>query len=266
MTSKEKFPKIEHDTRLVKKGTRFFLAVPITHPEPKKKLNGQIVALDPGIRSFQTTYDTTGTSYSFGESDILKIDSHSRIASRLRSGIKKNGKKEKSTKSMRRRAQKIENKIKNHMNDMHRKISRFLCEKYDTIILPKFSVREMAQRRDMFGNWKRKINRDTTRRLYRWGHFSFRSLLSSKGEQTGTKVVIATEEWTSKTCTNCLKINWKLGSNKVFRCSCCNLIIDRDINGARNILLKNWELAGISLVPKRVIRINHSVPAPARTT
>ncbi len=36
------------------------------------------------------------------------------------------------------------------------------------------------------------------------GHYRFRGILKAKGEQMGTRVIVGTEEYTSKTCTNCL--------------------------------------------------------------
>src|SRR5215217_1767136 len=51
--------------------------------------------------------------------------------------------------------------------------------------------------------------------------------------------VFASEHYTSKTCGNCGSIHTKLGSNKVFKCPTCDFITDRDINGARNILLRS---------------------------
>jgi putative transposase len=44
--------------------------------------------------------------------------------------------------------------------------------------------------------------------------------------------------YTSKTCGCCGKINKSLGSKKTFACPNCKFTIDRDINGARNIMLK----------------------------
>src|SRR2546423_588161 len=54
----------------------------------------------------------------------------------------------------------------------------------------------------------------------------------------GGKVVICTEEYTSKTCGCCGVINKNLGSLKTFKCPSCGATIDRDVNGARNVLLK----------------------------
>jgi transposase len=41
-----------------------------------------------------------------------------------------------------------------------------------------------------------------------------------------------------KTCGRCGHIHEKLGGNKRFKCPACGLEIDRDANGARNILLR----------------------------
>ena len=262
MFCKEGFPKIEHDVRLVEKNSRYYLMIPISQDVPKKVRTGKVVGLDPGVRSFQTTYDTDGVSYSIGENSISRADRTSQIASRLRDGIKrsrKNGEKVfekvKKTKGMSRKARKLEESIRNKMSDIHRKTSKFLCSQYDVVILPEFRSQKMSEKKDSLGNWKRKVGKTTARTMIRWGHFTFRSLLIAKGIQTGTKVVIGTEEYTSKTCTNCLKINYDLGSNKTFRCPNCSLVIDRDINGARNILLKNWENAGLVYKPIRLVTL-----------
>ena len=61
-------------------------------------------------------------------------------------------------------------------------------------------------------------------------------------ELRNKKLIICTEEYTSKTCSKCGEINEKLGGKKIFKCEKCQLQIDRDFNGAINILLKNSEM------------------------
>jgi len=65
-------------------------------------------------------------------------------------------------------------------------------------------------------------------------------LLFKQQEYPWSKVIIIDEAYTSKTCTNCGRINWKLGGNKVFKCNNkkCNIVLDRDIVGARNIIIR----------------------------
>ena len=72
-----------------------------------------------------------------------------------------------------------------------------------------------------------------------WAHYRFRQRLIHKiREYPWCKLVIVDEQYTSKTCGNCGKIHWKLGSNKTFNCPYCKKEMDRDINAARNILLR----------------------------
>ena len=52
------------------------------------------------------------------------------------------------------------------------------------------------------------------------------------------KLILVNESFTSKTCTKCGNLKNDLGSSKVYNCKNCGISIDRDHNGARNILLK----------------------------
>ena len=85
----------------------------------------------------------------------------------------------------------------------------------------------------------RKIHSKTARQMMTWSHYRFRQYLLHKSrEYPWCKVVICTEEYTSKTCGCCGVINRNLGSSKTFKCPSCGATIDRDVNGARNVLLK----------------------------
>jgi len=74
-----------------------------------------------------------------------------------------------------------------------------------------------------------------------WSHYQFREHLKHKSQLMGNtnQVIVVTEEYTSKTCGQCGKIHWSLGSNKIFKCPSCKCTLGRDANGARNIFLKN---------------------------
>ena len=281
---KEKLPDIiNHDCRLIMKtignNEKFYLAIPTdieVKPKPKKF---NAVSLDPGVKIFQTTYDTNGSSYMIGENDMDKIDNFSKIAQKLRDGNKTTwvgGKKEiinnkskwvggkkffkqaetpKEKKSLLKAAAKVEQRIKNKISDIHRKTAKFLCEKYDTIIIPNFRVKQMSEKRTDNNEWKRKIGKETSRRMINWGHYSFRKLLIAKGEATATNIYVGTEEYTSKTCGNCFWINTKLQGERELECENCKCISHRDINAARNIMILNWGKSGLDLIrgPKLII-------------
>lgn len=54
-----------------------------------------------------------------------------------------------------------------------------------------------------------------------------------------TDIDIVDESYTSKTCGSCGMLHHSLAANKIFRCKNCKVIMDRDVNGARNILIKS---------------------------
>ena len=98
------------------------------------------------------------------------------------------------------------------------------------VLLPEFKTQEMDRR------GKRWIRSKT---MLTWSHFRFRQYLLHKvREYPWCRVIICTEEYTSKTCGRCGHVHRKLGGSKVFRCPSCAAELDRDINGARNILLR----------------------------
>lgn len=245
----EHIDKITHDSRLVwTSADRWYLLVPVDveYQVPEKKHNA--VALDPGVKIFQTGYDTDGNLFMIGEDDIRKLDNQHQIAQRMRDGIQRDGTRKK-TLGLKKAAQRIERRIKNKIEDIHRKSVKFLCQNYDTVIIPRFETQKIAIKRDKDGKWKRKIKKETTREMIRWGHFSFRELLRAKGEVTGTKIVEGDEAWTSKTCGNCLYVNHRLTlGDREFNCPNCGISIHRDGNAARNILIKNWDVAELQII------------------
>ncbi|KAE9036885.1 hypothetical protein PR003_g7001 [Phytophthora rubi] len=55
-------------------------------------------------------------------------------------------------------------------------------------------------------------------------------------------MVTCEEEYTSKTCSGCGKLKENLGGSEVYKCVFCGAHMDRDLNGAKNILIKNIEM------------------------
>lgn len=129
----------------------------------------------------------------------------------------------------------ISAKISRMIKDCHHKISKWLSENYHQILLPKFETSKMVEKTT------RKIGKATVRKILQWSHWSFKELLRQKMERNGNILIDCTEEYTSKTCTCCGRINHVLGASKRFRCwyKDCEYRGDRDISAARNIYLKN---------------------------
>lgn len=240
----------------------FMLHVPRIPPNPIKVPKSGVCSIDPGERIFASVYGTDGSTFFIGDNESQKVDRLAITAQRMRDGIKRKFKgydefgcsiksyykvtKEntknpgRTCKRLRNKAKQLEERAKHLITDIHRKIVRFLSERYETIIIPKFNPRRICQKKDSTGKYVRNISKGTSRRLLRWSHYKFRQLLLAK---CGTRVIVGTEEYTSKTCGNCFNIHWKLGDSKVFKCPTCKFSIHRDLNAARNIMLLNWAKA-----------------------
>jgi len=138
---------------------------------------------------------------------------------------------------MKRATNRLRLRIKNIVDEVHKKSVSWLTNHYSTIVIPKFGVSQMVMKIDSRGK-QRRIRRKTVRAMLTWSHYRFRHRLIYKSRVTNTHVVVCDEVYTSKTCGCCGHIHAKLGSSKLFKCPTCNFTIDRDLNGARNILLR----------------------------
>ena len=237
-------PEVSNAVRFVRDRLgRHYLMIP---REVTKKSENQaprtfesVVSLDPGVRTFQTTYDVDGLSTEWGKGDMKDIFIACRKVDRLQSEVKRKrgSKKRGARRQMLRKADQIKNKVK----EIHRKLALWLCQTYKVILIPVFESSQMVRK------GKRKINAMTARNMLTWSHYGFRTLLKNKAElYPWVTVVECDEHYTSKTCGCCGEINDKLGGNKVFRCKKCPYVADRDINAARNILLRYLSLHCVS--------------------
>jgi putative transposase len=96
---------------------------------------------------------------------------------------------------------------------------------------PHFESQEMVK--------KHKLCSNTNRHLMCLSHFTFKERLKTKCFEYNVHLKLVDESYTSKTCTQCGMLNQSLSGKKIFECKKCEIKINRDVNGARNIYLKN---------------------------
>jgi putative transposase len=198
-----------------------------------------VISLDPGVRTFMVGYDAHQRQIvNFGERavDIIR-DYNTKIAHMCRK-MKNKHLRNKKKMRLRKRIQRLRKTLKNKVRDMHHRISKWLCENYKIILLPKFDVSGMTKKD------KRVIGKETVKGMYGLCHYKFLQLLLQKARlYKNCKVMIVNEAYTSKTCCNCGKLNHTLGGSEIYKCEKnkggCGLVIGRDANGARNIFIKN---------------------------
>jgi putative transposase len=194
--------------------------------------------LDPGVRTFLTGFEAeTGNVYEWGKNDASKLCRLQHHADKLQSQINQKAPlcHHRRRKRLRKARARIHERIKNLTTDLHRKCAKWLCSRYSVILLPKFNVQGMVEKKSK----GRRIGKRTVRAMLALRHYTFRDrLLSEARKHPGVRVLLVNEAFTSKTCGNCGWIHKTLGGNKDFRCRECGIHMDRDVNGARNVLLR----------------------------
>ena len=231
-------------------------------------LNGRkkIAALDPGEKTFMTYFSESdyGTIGDNIRIPILEYEKKIRILQRSISNKKnKCGNKLKNKNNLILRIKNYYNKIKNLVKELHNQTALYLCKNYDTVLIPSFGTQKMISDKkfntkkasdneikkiiqsgtNVSKNLKayskqRRLNSRVKFVLQMESHYSFRQHLLFKGQEYGCEIKEVTEEYTSQCCTKCGLLS-KAYNNRIKICSFCKYEIDRDINGSRNILLKN---------------------------
>ncbi|NEQ41531.1 MAG: transposase [Okeania sp. SIO3I5] len=99
----------------------------------------------------------------------------------------------------------------------------------------------------------RKINRKSVRNMLTWSHGKFASHIEQMAARQGVLVVRCNEAYTSKTCTNCGHVHHNLGGSKIYKCPQCGHRIARDINGARNIMLRALQATAFTVINDSIV-------------
>mgnify|MGYP005992635901 CR=1 FL=1 len=209
----------------------YILYVPVDVTDKKvKKHKNKLISLDPGTRTFMTGI-TENKVVKIGDKCQDKIKKHLKKIDK----IKKNDDLSKGKKS--KIEKKINRRIINCIDEMHWKSIRYLTKNYKSIL-----IGDLSSKRIVSNKGTNNLNKMTKRISLRFKFYEFRQRLAYKCEVLGNNYKCVNESFTSMTCCNCGTIDENLGSNKVYKCQSCKKIIDRDVNGARNIYLKSTYL------------------------
>jgi IS605 OrfB family transposase len=225
MKSLKPLKNIKHHCRLCynSRTCEFWLYVPVNETKITRTKKLKYCSLDPGLRTFQTIYSPNGICYEIGN-DNKKIKLLLKKIHNVKIIEGKNNKKF---------INKKREKISNMIDDLHWKTVKFLCRNFNNIYIGKMSTIGIVKKQ---GN----LPKCCKEYCYCLSHFTFRERLKYKAKEYGSIIREVDESYTSKTCGKCSEIKENLCGNKIFECEKCNLTIDRDINGARNILIKNY--------------------------
>lgn len=226
--------------RVVRLQGRWFLCVKrhIETAARETQAMPSVVALDPGVRTFLTSYSET-ESIKYGDNFSVErllplLHKKDRILSERQRLIAKRSDKQwwlDQIRNVCRRLNTVSNRVDDLVQDLHRRTAYDLVTKYDVILLPRFESKRMtAKTKD------RKIRKRTVREMLNLSFFKFEQHLKWMCKKYGKTFVSTTEEYTSKTRSWDGVVHPRLGSAKSI--SDGKIVVDRDQNGARGIFLK----------------------------
>ena len=194
------------------------------------------ISIDPGVRSFLTGY-SDNSIIELGTNVSINIENNINNISNLQSVLDTKTNKRQQIK---RKIKYLNNNISGKVKELHHKTINYLCSNYNNIIIGKIGTSSICS------NDTSNLGRMQKAILYRLSHYKFRERLIAKAEEYNNKVIITHEYLTSKLCSRCGSYN-DVKRSKRYECSQCNLIIDRDVNASRNILLKTLKEQKIKL-------------------
>ena len=245
MESSELFGEVEHECRLAYSSLtgKFVLWKPYTKITTVKEYKSDIIALDPGMRTFQNGYSPNGICYKFASTSeiktkksntnkannkILKGDKIKYLLHKIEDVKKIPGR------NYKKYLKRIRNKLTNMITDLHWKTASFLCKNFRTILIGNMSTTGIVKKE------KSVLRAFDKKFCIQLSHYKFRERLLSKAKEHYVKCLVVDESYTTQTCGKCGTRNLKVGGNKKFNCidEICSFKYDRDYNAGRNIYLK----------------------------
>jgi putative transposase len=239
----------EYGTELVYQRGNWYACIP-QYVVPVTTGSDRVIALDPGNRAFLSGYDGENV-LEIGKGDIGRINRLCSHLDNLISRMTKSSVKRQRYK-MRLCADRIRGRIQALVKDLHNKVASMLVNSYKLIFLPTFETSQMVLKSS------RKINKKSVRNMLTWSHAKFAQTLEQMAQRKGVILIRCNESYTSKTCTSCGYIHYKLGGSKLFACPHCGNKVLRDINGARNIMIRALQAtafnSNVDAIPSLIVR------------
>jgi putative transposase len=242
------------------RGGRWFcsFSVEITRHDPPPARPGTAVGVDLGIKSLAVL----STGEVIGNPKHLELAMRTlrrlyRQAARRVAPDKRSG--QKPSRRWRRtqaRIARLHARVANaRRNGLHQLTTR-LASTYGTIVLEDLHVSGMLR------------NPRLARRIAGVGMGELRRQIGYKTARYGSRLVLA-DRWypSSKTCSGCGVVKAKLClSERVFTCEHCGLVLDRDLNAARNLAALAAQASGGASAASCVGTVNQPEGNPRKTS
>ena len=199
---------------------KWFAVFCVEETSPVKATNsGAQVGIDLGLKTLATLSDGT----------IIKnprhLKKHEEKLAKLQRVLSMAKRGSKNRRKVKRKVAIEYEKVANTRADFLHKTTTSLVNSYSLIAMETLASQEMAEQ-----NFGKSIN-DAG-----WGMFA--NMLRYKAESAGCQVVFVNPKNTTQECSRCHEIVKKDLTVRIHDCPSCNLVMDRDLNAAHNILIR----------------------------
>jgi len=185
-----------------------------------KAHSGPKVGIDVGIEKFAACSDGKTVA---NPRHLQKTEKRLRHAQKALSRKQKNSN---NSRKQKLKLAKLHARIRNQRRDFLHKQSRKIANTCSLIAVEDLNVRGMVR------------NHHLAKSISDASWSEFLAMLCYKAEEAGGRVVKVNPRETSQQCSSCgTKVSKDL-SVRIHRCPSCGLVLDRDVNAARNILAR----------------------------
>jgi IS605 OrfB family transposase len=222
--------KIDHDCKLVYLHRKWTLFVPVPTSETPVTRTGSFCGGDLGVRKFLTTLsysrteDTASAVLYTHRRDLLRAYNDKLTA------IKHASKTRCQWRPVRKKQLvKLEQRKKHLVDELHWSVINDLLARHDTLYIGDIKSHDIVGR-----SKNHSLNQEFSDLRF----YTFKQRLQFKAKLAGRSVVFPNEAYTTQGCSMCGNLWSLVGSNELYTCKKCNAVFDRDINSAKNILMK----------------------------
>lgn len=211
--------KIKHAV-IKRVGERWYVCLMLELPDPENSgiQTGKRIGIDVGLKSLAAL--STGELIEnprWLRENLAKLRRLQRRAARQVRGSHRQ-------RETYRKIARLHEHVANQRADYLHKVSHRLVTGHDLIAIEHLSLGSMNQ------------NRHLSLSSHDAGFGLFRQMLEYKAESAGIQVIAVNPSNTTQACSGCGSLVPKGLSVRVHQCPVCGLILDRDVNAARNIL------------------------------